>query len=173
MRRHALPVLLATVAYALLASAPATARTHHHRADIEQSPDLWATVNTCDTAAHPDTIGIRGSMPALKHRSRLWMRFRVEFLSRTDNHWHLIRQGADSGWQPVGKKRRLVVESGWYITIPPPKSGGAWRLRGLVRFKWTRHGHRVYKTHRRTTAGHVSSAGSDPPGYSAAVCDIT
>ena len=29
----------------------------------QTSPLLWATINVCDTAAHPNTIGIRGSMP--------------------------------------------------------------------------------------------------------------
>src|SRR3954447_3938991 len=115
MRRHVLPTLLAAAAgSALLASGTATAHVHHHRSDIEKSKDLWATVNTCDTANHPNAIGIRGSMPALKHRSRLWMRFRVEYQS-ADHRWHLIRGSADSGWQSVGKKRRLVVESGRYV----------------------------------------------------------
>jgi len=81
MRRTTLLVLLA----ALLAAAPAEAR----------KGDAWATVNVCDTATNPNTIGIRGSMPGLKRKTRMTMRFRVQY--RDDGVWRLVRSGADSG----------------------------------------------------------------------------
>ena len=51
-----------------------TLRPHPHRCSSRPSAaparaddaDLWATVNVCDTAAHPNEIGIRASMPGGK-----------------------------------------------------------------------------------------------------------
>jgi hypothetical protein len=144
-------------------------------AAVERSPDLWATINVCDTLAHPDTIGVRGSMPGLGHRSSTaWMRFKVQYLAATgDGKWHDVSDNADSGWKRLGRLRRRVVEAGQNFTFQPPAAGGAHRLRGVVVFKWTRHGKAVLRLRRVTEAGHRSTAGADPEGYSAAVCDIT
>ena len=43
------------------------------------TPTPWATVNVCDTAKQPDTIGIRASMPGTPKGVRLSMRFRVQY----------------------------------------------------------------------------------------------
>jgi hypothetical protein len=43
-------------------------------------------------------------------------------------------------------------------------------LRGVVTFQWRRHGRVLYSTYRVTTADHISAAGADPSGYSAATC---
>ena len=56
---------------------------HAAIARAERSRDLWATVNICDTAKHPDAIGIRASMPGTPKHARLAMRFRVQY--RTDS----------------------------------------------------------------------------------------
>jgi hypothetical protein len=58
--------------------------------------DLWATVNVCDTAGHPNQIGIRASMPGGKPRTRLQMRFRVQYRDLSDGRWRYVRD-ADSG----------------------------------------------------------------------------
>ena len=137
------------------------------------SPDLWATINVCDTAANPNTIGIRGSMPGLGRRATLWMRFQVQYLAAADGRWHNISRNADSKWEKVGVTRRKVIESGQDFMFLPPPDGGSHTLRGAVTFRWMRRGHLVKKRHRITTAGHRSTAGADPPGYSAAVCQIT
>lgn len=77
-------------ALALLAPATAQARRHHSptRAQIRTAIDralrsktLWATVNICDTAHHPDVIGIRGEMPALGFGAALSMRIQVNYLA--------------------------------------------------------------------------------------------
>jgi hypothetical protein len=135
---------------------------------------LWATVNICNTAAHPDTIGIRGSMPGMARATTMWMRFKVQYLgTSTDGKWHDVSANADSGWKKVGRLKRKVVETGQNFTFEPPAAGGAHRLRGSVVFKWTRGGRTVWKLQKVTEAGHRSTAGADPDGYSAAVCDIT
>src|SRR5690348_6285628 len=74
----------------------------------------WATVNVCDTARHPDTIGIRASMPGPR-RSRLAMRFRVQY--REDGGAWVDVDAADSGWRDLGPGRGAAVESGWSFTF--------------------------------------------------------
>jgi hypothetical protein len=42
---------------------PATTGSSHGIATASGTPRLWATVNICDTAASPDSMGIRAGMP--------------------------------------------------------------------------------------------------------------
>jgi hypothetical protein len=112
-------------------------------------------------------------MPALRRRATLWMRFQVEYLAANDGQWHVIPKDGESKWRPLGRTRDQVVESGRDFTFLPPTDGGAHHLRGVVVFKWTRHGRTVLRYKRLTDAGHKSTAGADPAGYSAGVCDIT
>jgi hypothetical protein len=133
---------------------------------------LWATVNVCDTAAKPDTIGIRGSMPGLKHTATLLMRFRVQYLA-ADGRWRTIRSNADSHWRRVGRRHGGRIESGWSFTFAPPKAGGEIVLRGVVYFRWRRSGKIVRRARRITEGGHVSPVGADPPGFSAGTCRIS
>ena len=134
---------------------------------------LWATVNVCDTAGHPDGIGIRGSMPGSgRRRIVLFMRFRVQF-RRRDGRWASIGAGGDSGYVPVGSGRARVREAGRTFTLTPP---GPRRpphvVRGVVTFEWRRDGIVLRRAQRRTEGGHPNTVGSDPPGFSAAICEI-
>ena len=127
--------------------------------------DVWATINVCDTRKRPDTIGIRGSMPGLGDRqSRLFMRFRVQYLGQPAGTWEDVERDGDSGWLALGRSKRRVVESGQNFQFVPPAGGGAHRL----------HGSKVLMRARRVTEpGHRSTLGADPEGYSAANRDIT
>jgi hypothetical protein len=178
MRFRVLPMILVALAALVPVAWAATnddpARVAKRQPAVVRSPDLWATINVCDTPEHPDTVGIRGSMPGMAHRSTMWLRFKVQYLATTtDGKWHDVTDNADSGWKRVGRLKRKVVETGQNFTFEPPAAGGAHRLRGYVLFKWTRGGRTVLKVHEVTEAGHRSTAGADPDGYSAAVCDIT
>ena len=162
-------LLIAALALGL-AAAPASARP----ADVSRAQDLWATINVCDTLAHPDTIGIRGSMPGLRRVSTLWMRFQVQYFAKDDQKWHnLTGPTARSEWKNLGRARTRVVESGQNFTFLPPAGGGTHTLRGAVWFKWVRKGRTVKKLRRITESGHRSTADSDPAGYSAAICQIS
>jgi hypothetical protein len=141
-----------------LAVAPATAT----------AAGPWATVNVCDTARHPDAIGIRASVPGHPKRARLAMRFRVQY--RTDSGAWQDVEGADSGWRALGVARGYPVQSGWSFTFA--HSANAVTLRGMVRFRIRRPGSAARFTELATTAGHRSSAGADPPDYSAATCTL-
>ena len=142
--------------------------------DLSKSKDLWATINVCDTADHPNTIGIRGSMPGLGNtKARLVMRFQVQYKAKTDGKWHNTDDSADSGWKTVGKTQRKVIESGQDFTFLPPTDGGSHQLRGSVRFKWVKAGKTLARERRYSEVGHRATAGSDPAGYSAGKCEIT
>jgi hypothetical protein len=126
----------------------------------------WATVNICDTAKHSDAIGIRASMPGTPRRARLAMRFRVQY--RTSGGGWADVAGADSGWRDLGPAGGAPLQSGWSFTFADPQTPVV--LRGMVRFRWRRLHVPARFSQQATTAGHRSSAGADPPGYSAATC---
>lgn len=132
----------------------------------------WATVNVCDTSGHPDTVGIRGSMPPLAG-SELFMRFQLQ-LQRDDGSWRLL-DSADSGLVDVGRARgRAPLQAGNSFRLSPPPSGSVYVARGLVTFEWhAKDGTVLRRARRVTTDGHHSTAGADPSDYSAAVCVIT
>jgi len=157
-------VLSLLLAVALAAAVPAAARSAGAPA-----PEPWATVNVCDTTAHPDQIGIRGNMPGIARRTKMLVRFRVQFQDGAE--WRTVA-AADSGWRKVGEGRRRQHDAGWTFSFDPPAAGGALVLRGLVSYQW-RRGKRVVQRERRTTeAGHPGTSGADPADFSAATCAI-
>jgi hypothetical protein len=153
---------LLAVAAAAFACSPAAA----------QLARPWATVNVCDTAGHPDAIGIRGSMPGGGGRAvRLFMRFRVEYRAPS-GRWRALGPSGDSGWVAVGSGRRRARQAGRTFTITPPGTGPPYVLRGVVSFRWRRHGPVVRSARRTTTGGHGRTRGADPAGHSAGTCRV-
>jgi hypothetical protein len=149
-----------TLSLVLLVLAPSAAEAR------DSTP--WATVNVCDTAKQPDTIGIRASMPGSPKGVRLSMRFRVQY-KVDDDTWADV-DGADSGWRVLGTAKGVPAESGWSFTFAKPSKPVT--LRGVVRLRWRKGDALPRSAEVATEAGHRSSAGSDPPGYSAAVCAL-
>lgn len=146
-----------------LATPVATARE-------ESEPELWATVNVCDTESEPDTIGIRGSMPGTGRRAdRMYMRFVVQYRA-SDGEWRRLSDGGVSDWERVGNGRWEARQSGFSFQVRPPENDV--RLRGVVRFEWRRRGRVIRREVRSTEAGHRSTAGADPRGYSRSVCVV-
>jgi hypothetical protein len=150
-------------ALACLAALPAAAFAAH-------AP--WATVNVCDTAVNPDTVGVRGSMPGLTGAA-LFMRFQLQ-LQRDDGSWRAL-DSADSGFIAAGHARpRSNRQAGHSFTLTPPPAGQVYTVRGLVTFEWrTKDGLVLRRARRITSEGHRSTAGADPAGFSAAECTIT
>ncbi|MGH2942662.1 MAG: hypothetical protein ACRDLN_07820 [Solirubrobacteraceae bacterium] len=161
-RRAGIVVLVALLAGP---SAAANARPR----DDSRRP--WATVNVCDTAAAPNTIGIRASMPGSRSgQEEMYMRFVVQYFSRADEHWHRIA-ASDSGYLYVGRGRRPRQFGRSFRIEPGP--GEPVLLRGLVLFQWRVKSTVVRQESARTRRGHRSNAGADPPGYSASTCTVT
>lgn len=139
---------------------------------LEDSKLLWSTVNICDTKAHPDTVGIRGSMPGSGVRSEeMFMRFQLQFFDQKDKEWHNIGASGDSGFIPVGSGRFKQRQSGRNFTVRPPRTG-AFIMRGAVTFEWREDGEVVRRARKRTTAKRGRTAGADPSGFSAAKCNV-
>jgi hypothetical protein len=157
----------------LMAVVPAGASAR--QADsILHSKRLWATVNVCDTIGHPDSIGIRGSMPGSGDKAEvMFMRFQVQVFDSDDARWHNLA-GADAGFVEVGSARYKSRQSGNTFTITPPRAGApAYLLRGVVSFEWREDSAVVRRARKSTTAAHPNTAGSDPAGFTAATCSIT
>jgi hypothetical protein len=141
---------------------------------VDQSPLLWATVNICDTAKHPDTIGIRASMPGSgKSAEKMYMRFQVQYFRASTQTWAPTDATVDSGFQSVGSAMFRRRESGWNFSITPPPAGQTYRLRGIVSFEWRVGKKVVRQAQKRTHSGHKGTYGADPKGASAAECTIT
>jgi hypothetical protein len=144
-----------------------------HAGPGDDTRDPWATVNVCDTADAPDTVGIRASMPALRSGSaeQRYLRFVVQYFSREDDRWYNVAEGGDSGY--IQAKGRKVRQLGRSFRIEPTP-GAPVLLRGKVLFQWRVKGQGVVRSASALTRkGHRSTAGDDPPGYSAATCTVT
>jgi len=142
---------------------------------------LWATVNICDTAAHPNEMGVRASMPGNHTRQRMFMRFHAQFYNPSNKKWFNVKGNGVSPWQPVGSARAKVRQAGYTFSFTQPPSGSPFVLRGVVDFQWrekrrTRSGKRrmvVVRTLHANTKGEHPAAGADPPRYSSGTCEIT
>jgi hypothetical protein len=136
-----------------------------------QSRELWATVDVCNPANEPNTVGVRGSMPGDGHeKDAMYMRFQLQYLEAKGDVWTTPVHGADSGFVAVGAAK-AARQGGSSFRLGAAKGTG-YTLRGLVTFQWRRAGKVVHQATRMTSAGHRSVAGADPAGYSAAECAI-
>jgi hypothetical protein len=163
-----LVVVLAVVATPALGSAagptPNQIKSAVHSA--ERSKRLWATINVCDTRKHPNTIGIRGEVPALGFSATISISLGVDFYSRTDKRFEpdpnakqMIKLGPVShGIHQRGVTFRFAPDTG--------------RLRGTATFSWSRRGKLLGSTKRVTTSSHHDADFGDPSGFSAATCMI-
>lgn len=146
------------------------------RADAASSPHLWATVNVCDTAASPNTIGIRASMPGNGKPQRMYMRFEAQYFDRAQNEF--VKSGSSSRWLRVGSARFESAQAGFSFQFAPPPAGEQFVFRGRVDYRWKalrgRPGNKrwvtVLKRKRHTRAGFLGVKGGDPPGFSQALC---
>jgi hypothetical protein len=156
----------AALAAALLGAAAAAAAPPEVK-----SP--WATVNVCDTPSYPNTVGIRASMPGSGARGeRMFMRFQVQFYRASDDSWHDVGPAADSGFLLVGSGRSKARQAGRNFTLESPPRGASHIVRGVVTFEWRRAGRVIRRVVKPTRAGRRKTPGADPPGFSAATCEI-
>jgi hypothetical protein len=178
-RVHALAPLVALAPLLALAAAPAparsatsstgTARLGAHA--LLKSRELWATIDVCSPKDQPNTIGIRGSMPGDgRAADRMYMSFRLQYMSPA-GRWVDLASGATPGYVNVGGSG-AAREGGRSFQLVPVAGKPASELRGVVDFQW-RHGRTVLvRASRASSAGHLSVAGADPAGFSAASCLI-
>ena len=160
-----LPLRLAAAGAAVLLVLPAAAQA---RRNPVNSPLLWATINVCDSPRHPDTIGVRGSMPGTGSRGqRMYMRIRLEYFDGDAQTWRLVGRDGDSHRFYVGASTHRVRQGGMSFAFAPPVL-----LRGRVTFEWRRGRRIIYSAEKLTEAGHTEVAQGDPPGFSAGECEL-
>jgi hypothetical protein len=143
------------------------------RHSLLRSRELWATIDVCNPAKEPDTVGIRGSMPSDGHdKDAMYMRFQLEYEDPKSKAWSVPTHGADSGFIAVGVAKTGRQGGSSFQLGAPAKGQPGYTMRGVVTFQWRRAGRVVHEATRTTSAGHPNVARADPPGYSAAECTI-
>lgn len=171
MRR---PSLACLAAVALL---PAGAPPAH-----AAEPELWATINVCDTATLPDAMGVRASMPGNGTRQRMYMRFNASWYSRLRQEWYPVKGQGRSPWLRVGSAKLRARQAGWTFQFGPPEPGTTFVVRGVVEFQWRKRKKRkqarrarwvvVRKARANTRHGIPDVPEGDPPGTSEGLCEI-
>jgi hypothetical protein len=163
-------VASALAAAALLPAAPARA---------QQTRLLWATVNICDTPAHPNMVGMRASMPGNGRRQRMYMRFRAFWYRIAQRDWVPLPRGR-SGWIYAGSARFRARQAGYSFRVSQPPPGKSFVVRGVVEFQWRARRRRAGKSRwvvakrvRATTRGGAPGVQEgDPPGLSLGACEV-
>ncbi|HEX8075234.1 MAG TPA: hypothetical protein VF545_09660 [Thermoleophilaceae bacterium] len=140
-------------------------------AQAKKRKHLWATVNVCDTQAHPNELGIRARMPGNGLKQRMYMRFVAQYQDG-GGVWHRVTDGGTSPWEYAGSAVFRYEELGYTFTFDGLAPGEGYNMRGLVKFQWREKGKVVRRSHRLTSDGHATSRG-DPKGYSAATCFVS
>ncbi len=179
----ALGALVLTAALPTSASAKASTGSGAHPASAKvskpsalervllHSHELWATIDVCNPADQPSTIGIRGSMPGDGHaHDSMYMSFRLQFMNAS-RHWVNLSSGASSGFVAVGTGAS-TRQGGTSFELKPVAGRPAVTLRGVVDFQWRRGKTVIVAGAVPTAVGHKSLAGADPENYSAATCII-
>jgi hypothetical protein len=175
MRRVATTVLVA----ALLAVATATASASGDGgpgpraiaravAEAERSPQLWATVNICNSRPDPDELGVRGQMPTLGFPAHLWMEIQVNYWSAAGKRFVPIRSATATRLLSIGQVSSGLQQAGAIF----PFHAHAGRLDATITFTWTRAGKTIARAGQSTTGGHPTADYGSPPHYSAARCTI-
>jgi hypothetical protein len=148
------------------AKSPTPAQISKAIRGAERSPALWATVNICDSRRYPNTVGIRGQMPALGFPAWLSMRIQLNYYTR--------------------QKKKFVVDPGSVKTIRLGRSSSGLQQGGAeyvftphaglfnatVLFFWRRSGKLLGSTTQPTTGGHRGADFGSPPHFTAAQCRI-
>jgi hypothetical protein len=157
---------------ALAAATPTTSTTPTPSAHaLLSSRELWATIDVCNPADQPDTVGIRGSMPGDRHsHDKMYMSFRLQYMNAS-KQWVNLSSGASSSFVAVGNGA-AARQDGASFELKPVAGKPAVTLRGVVDFQWRRGATVLASGALPTAVGHKSLAGADPPGYSAATCII-
>jgi hypothetical protein len=156
-------ILLACALAAIAVAAPAAPAATKH---------LWSTINVCDSANHPDHVGIAARMPGNGTAQRMYMRFNVQYLD--GETWRPVDEGGTSPWVFAGSAKYTWVGRGYTFSFDPPPAGTSFTMRGLVRFEWRKGKTKVVKrTRRYTSAGHPGTRDADPKDYSARTCTMT
>jgi hypothetical protein len=146
---------------------PTAAQIRKAVASAEHSPNLWATVNICNTRHHRYVLGIRTQVPALGFSSSISVRVRVTYWN--GKKFKLDPNPGASKLLPIGVATNGTRQAGWNFQFG--KNAGL--LGGRAIFTWVRAGKTIGTITEKTTGGHGTQVkGAAPPGHSEASCKI-
>jgi hypothetical protein len=134
--------------------------------DAEASKSLWATVNVCNFARDPHSIGIRGQMPALGIPASLSMTVQIDYWSAKDKTFVPAPDARQT--VSLGEATTGLLQGGVSFPFAP----GSGVFSGSVTFQWTRGGRVVATAARQVTSDHPDADFSSPAHLSAAQCSI-
>ena len=164
-------MLAASSAFALPAAVATAVTKHPTPAQVrsavrtaEKSRSLWATVNICDTKRFPNTVGVRGQMPALGFKATLKINIQVEFFDTK----HFTPAPNAAMQIPLGTVATGLQQGGATFMFKPH----AGLFRATIEFQWLRGRTVLGSTTRRTTGGHKGADFGNPPHFSAPQCRI-
>lgn len=100
------------------------------------TPELWATVNICDTQQTPNSMGVRASMPGNGSGQRMYMRFIAEYWSRALQDWAPVAGSGKSPWVYAGSAEFARRQAGWTFAFGRPLAGVTFTMRANVEFEW-------------------------------------
>ncbi len=171
-----------------------TARAATKRAVVEDGErPFWATVNICDTAASPNALGIRTSVPGNGSGERIWTRYTAQWWSSAAQEWKTVGGSGVTDWVYVGAADMSARQAGWTFRFVQPPAGSTYVMRGVVEVEWrdevpsarkarksrksrkARRAQRVAVVRQRTLlteTGMQGVQGGDPAGTSKAMCLI-
>jgi hypothetical protein len=132
----------------------------------EASQSLWATVNVCKSARDPNSIGIRGQMPALGIPASLSMTVQIDYWSAKDDAF--VPAPGASQTVSLGAATTGLLQGG--VSFPFAPGSGAFS--GSVTFQWVRGARVVASATRQVTSGHADADFSSPAHFSAGQCSI-
>ena len=133
---------------------------------------LWATINVCDTEAHPNMMGVRASMPGDGTRSRMYMRFAAQYFNRSKQMWMDVKGNGLSRWILAGSGIYERRERGYTFGFEAPAADRSYVMRGVVEMEWRRSTRVIRRARVNTKGGLGDTRGADPPGYSKGLCEI-
>jgi hypothetical protein len=149
----------------LVAAAPASA------AELGPGP-MWATVNVCDSAAQPNVMGVRASLPGDGSDAEMSVRFTAQWFDNSKQAWLPVSGSATSPWLPAGSARYVSRQAGWNFSFDAPSPGHLFLLRALAELQWSRGGTVVRSSSLVTSAGMAAVMEGDPVGTSRASCQL-
>src|SRR3984893_18320345 len=96
---------------------------------LRVSRELWATIDVCNPADQPDTVGIRGSMPGDRHsHDKMYMSFRLQSMNASNQGVDLPGR-ASSSFVAVGSGA-AARQGGTSFELKPVAGKPAVTLRG-------------------------------------------
>lgn len=146
---------------------PTAARVSVAIHQAERSKSLWATVNVCNSKRYPDTLGIRGQMPALGFPAWLTLNIRLNYYNQQKKQFVPLTHGGTKLVR-LGRWSSGLQQGGYLFSFKPH----AGLLNATVQFIWRRSGKLLGETSRPTTAGHHMADYGSPAHYSAQQCQI-